>query len=107
ESHEVVAGQCSHPHRGITTLTYILSGEVEHLDSKGNHVKLNSGGVHWMNAGKGIVQDEAVNPECRINTPDVSVVRFWINLPSKNKCEEPEYLSLPANDIPRQILSDG
>src|SRR5277367_1615684 len=35
----------SNPIRGIATLTYILAGEVEHLDSMGNHVKLNSGGM--------------------------------------------------------------
>jgi redox-sensitive bicupin YhaK (pirin superfamily) len=106
ESHKVVVGQCSHPHRGIATLTYILSGEVEHLDSMGNHVKLSSGGVHWMKAGKGIVHDEAVSAECRITNPNISVVRFWINLPSKYKSEDPEYFSLLANDIPKQILTD-
>jgi redox-sensitive bicupin YhaK (pirin superfamily) len=106
ESHKGWVGQCSHPHRGIATLTYILSGEVEHLDSMGNHVKLCSGGVHWMKAGKGIVHGEAVSAECRITNPNVSVVRFWINLPSKNKSEEPEYFALPANDIPKQILTD-
>ena len=106
ESHKGLVGKCSHPHRGIATLTYILTGEVEHLDSIGNHVKLSSGGVHWTKAGKGIVHDEAVSPECRITNPDVSVVRFWINLPSKNKSEEPEYFSLPANEIPKQELDD-
>ena len=104
ELHEGLVGKCSHPYRGIATLTYILTGEVEHLDSIGNHVKLSSGGVHWMKAGKGIVHDEAVSPECRITNPDVSVVRFWINLPSKNKSEEPEYFSLPAIEIPKQDI---
>jgi redox-sensitive bicupin YhaK (pirin superfamily) len=107
ESHKEMAGKCSHPCRGIATLTYILSGEVEHLDSLGNHVKLSSGGVHWMKAGKGIVHDEAASPECQITNPNVSVIRFWINLPSKNKSEEPEYFSLAADDIPNQILTDN
>src|SRR5437773_12151682 len=53
ESHTRLVGKRSHPHRGIATLTYILSGEVEHLDSIGNHAKLSSGGAHWMKAGKG------------------------------------------------------
>ena len=57
ELHKGVVGKCSHPYRGIVTLTYILSGEVEHLDSMGNHIKLSSGGVHCMKAGKGIVHD--------------------------------------------------
>jgi hypothetical protein len=106
ESHKRVVGQCSQPHRGIATLTYILSGEVEHLDSMGNHVKLSSGGAHWMKAGKGIVRDETISPQCRITNPDVSVLRFWINLPSKYKSGGPEYFSLQVNDIPKQILND-
>src|SRR5882724_6761110 len=32
-----------HPCRGIVMVTYILSGEVEHRDSMGNHVKMTSG----------------------------------------------------------------
>ena len=59
--HKELAGKRSMPKRGIATLTYILAGEVEHLDSIGNHVKLSSGGVHCTKAGKGIVHDEAVH----------------------------------------------
>src|SRR5450432_3832855 len=94
----------SNPCRGITTLTYILAGEVEHLDSIGNHVKLSSGGVHWTNAGKGIVHNEAVRSELRVTNPDISVVRFWINLPSARKSGEPEYYSFQPNEIPKKEL---
>jgi redox-sensitive bicupin YhaK (pirin superfamily) len=107
ESQERLIGIRSHPHRGIATLTYILVGEVEHLDSIGNHTKLGSGGVHWMKAGKGIVHDEAVSSECRLTNPDVSVVQFWINLPSQHKAEEPDYFSLSPSDIPKQELDDN
>src|SRR5271170_4200724 len=47
--HRGLADKRSSPLRGISTLTYILAGEVEHLDSMGNHVKLNGGEVHWTN----------------------------------------------------------
>jgi len=30
-------GKLAHPHRGITTLTYILNGKANHYDSKGHH----------------------------------------------------------------------
>jgi len=96
----------SNPCRGITTLTYILAGEVEHLDSIGNHVKLSSGGVHWSNAGKGIVHNEAVRSELRVTNPDISVVRFWVNLPSKHKSGKPDYLFVQANEITEKKFSD-
>ena len=105
-SYTAPVGKCSHPHRGIATLTYILSGEVEHLDSIGNHAKLSSGGAHWMKAGRGVVHDEAVSPEGRLTNPEVSIVQFWINLPSQNKSEEPDYFSLSPGEIPKQELDD-
>src|ERR1700676_4790447 len=71
--HNGLVDKRSNPYRGIATLTYILAGEVEHLDSIGNHVKLCSGGVHWMNAGKGIVHNEVVRPESWATNPDISV----------------------------------
>jgi len=86
----------------MATLTYILVGEVEHLDSVENHVKLNSGGAHWMKAGKGVIYDEFVSP----SNCDASVVQLWINLPSKHKGEEPDYFSLLPNEIPKQNLDD-
>src|SRR5260221_12647943 len=38
-------GTGAHPHRGIATLTYLINGEAEHLDSKGNHALVHSGGA--------------------------------------------------------------
>ncbi len=102
--HKGIVDNRSNPCRGIATLTYILAGEVEHWDSIGNHVKLNSGGVHWTNAGKGIVYHEAVMPELQVYHPDVSVVRFWVNLPSKEKSGKPDYFSLQSNNIPKKEL---
>jgi len=106
ESHERFAESCSNAHRGIVILTYILSGTVEHLDSIGNQVKLNSGGVHWTKAGKGIVHDEAVGSETGVINSDVSVVRFWINLPSNHKAEKPDYFFLRPGKIPKKKLVD-
>lgn len=100
-------GKRSHPHRGIVTLTYILSGEVEHSDSIGNHATLSSGGAHWMKAGKGVINNEAVSSESRPTSPGVSVVQFWINLPTGCKSDEPVYFSLSPVEIPKQNLDDN
>jgi redox-sensitive bicupin YhaK (pirin superfamily) len=106
-SFKEIPGNQSQPTRGIATLTYIISGEVEHSNSIGNHTKLSSGGVHWMKAGKGVIHNEAISSESSQACPDVSVVQFWINLPSNRKSEEPEYYFLSAPEIPKQYLENN
>jgi redox-sensitive bicupin YhaK (pirin superfamily) len=94
------------PHRGIAILTYILAGQVEHKDSIGNHVTLNSGGVHWTNTGCGIVHYEAPRSAFQLSNPDISVVRCWINLPSGHKADKPVYFSFHSNEITKLELHD-
>src|SRR5437764_14241589 len=47
-----------HPHRGFETVTYMLSGRMEHKDSRGNAGKLNPGDVQWMTADAVVVHPE-------------------------------------------------
>ena len=101
-----VNGTGAHPHRGITTLTYILNGEADHNDSRGHHATVHSGGAQWMKAGNGIIHDEVVNVDSQTNDHLTHAMQFWINLPSKNKAEPPQYLPLQANEIPRQELGN-
>jgi redox-sensitive bicupin YhaK (pirin superfamily) len=53
-----LAGFPWHPYRGIETITYVLTGSVEHRDSLGNQGKLGAGDVQWMTAGSGILHQE-------------------------------------------------
>jgi redox-sensitive bicupin YhaK (pirin superfamily) len=106
EPTKVVNGTGAHPHRGIATLTYILNGEADHFDSAGHHAKVKSGGVQWMNAGNGIIHDEAVNVDSQSNDLLTHALQFWINLPSKQKAESPDYLPVQASEVPKQILAD-
>lgn len=99
-------GTGAHPHRGIATLTYILSGEGEHFDSRGHHARVFSGGVQWMKAGNGIIHDETMNPDSQTGSPLMHGFQFWINLPSKIKKEEPAYLSVNANEVPQMQLNE-
>jgi len=106
EPHKVVNGKGAHPHRGIATLTYILNGEADHHDSKGHQAKVSSGGAQWMKAGNGIIHDEVVNVDPKTTDLLTHAFQFWINLPSKQKAEPPEYLSVQASEVPQQMLSD-
>jgi len=98
-------GTGAHPHRGIATLTYILNGEADHHDSRGHHSKVTSGGAQWMKAGNGIIHDEAINVDPETTDRLTHLLQFWVNLPAKNKSEDPQYLPVQANEVPQQPLS--
>jgi redox-sensitive bicupin YhaK (pirin superfamily) len=99
-------GTGAHPHRGIATLTYLLKGEDEHFDSFGHHAKVTSGGIQWMKAGNGIIHDENINVDPQRDDRITHGLQFWINLPSKNKAEAPQYLAIQANEVPLKMLED-
>jgi redox-sensitive bicupin YhaK (pirin superfamily) len=89
-------GKLAHPHRGIATLTYLLKGEITHLDSYGHKGTVDSGGVQWMKAGNGIVHDEWAKP---INNKLIGL-QFWLNLNAKGKAEIPEYKVVSSEQLP-------
>ncbi|WP_130736054.1 pirin family protein [Flavobacterium sp. J27] len=98
------SGTGAHPHRGIATLSYILEGENEHFDSIGNYAKVHSGGIQWMKAGNGIIHDETLNVDSQARTQQTHAFQFWINLPSKNKAERPNYMSVQSSEVPKMDL---
>src|SRR5258708_37507772 len=48
-----VDGVGAHPHAGIETVTYILSGRQQHRDSAGHVGIVAKGGSQWMTACRG------------------------------------------------------
>jgi len=96
------AGFPLHPHRGIDTVTYLLTGAVRHKDSVGNAGEIGPGDLQWMSAGRGILHEEMpqVRPE------GVAGFQLWVNLPKKQKMSAPRYQNISANEIPR-IERDG
>lgn len=90
------AGFPDHPHRGMETITYILSGGVKHADFAGNEGRLGAGDLQFMTAGKGIVHAEMPDPEMGINTG----IQLWVDLPKHLKNCEPRYRDLLAGEIP-------
>ncbi|HRA15270.1 MAG TPA: pirin family protein, partial [Giesbergeria sp.] len=47
-----------HPHIGLATVSYLLSGEIIHRDSLGTLARIQPGAVNWMTAGRGITHSE-------------------------------------------------
>lgn len=83
-----------HPHRGIETVTYLISGEIDHGDSLGNHGRITDGSCQWMTAGGGILHQEM--PQA---SKHMLGAQLWINLPEKDKMTAPAYNDIKAEDI--------
>ena len=93
-----------HPHRGIETITYVLSGTVEHADSLGNTGRLGAGDVQWMTAGAGILHQEM--PQGNAGG-QMHGFQLWGNLPAAQKMTAPRYHDVEAKEIPEVIDDDG
>ncbi|UCE06355.1 MAG: pirin family protein [bacterium] len=93
---DYIAGFPWHPHRGIETVTYMLSGEVEHGDSIGNKGIIYSGDVQWMTAGSGIIHQEMPKRfDGRMRG-----FQLWVNLPASHKMMDPRYRDVRKETIP-------
>jgi len=101
---DYLAGFPWHPHRGIETITYVLSGTVDHGDSLGNTGSLESGDLQWMTAGSGIMHQEMPrgNADGRMHG-----FQLWANLPSTLKMTAPRYQDIKADDLPLLQEDDG
>ena len=93
-----------HPHRGIETITYVLSGSVEHGDSLGNRGILSGGDVQWMTAGSGILHQEMPRGDAQGR---MHGFQLWANLPSHLKMTAPRYQDVTSADIPLIQDDDG
>ncbi len=93
-----------HPHRGIETITYVLTGTVNHGDSLGNRGSLGSGDVQWMTAGSGILHQEMPQGDARGR---MHGFQLWANLPASLKMTNPRYQDVVSGDIPEVLDDDG
>jgi quercetin 2,3-dioxygenase len=96
-----------HPHRGFETLTYILQGDIAHLDSASGESVIEAGGIQWMTAGSGLVHAEVSSEEFKRKGGMEEVIQIWLNLPSYLKLVEPNYTGLQKEDVPALSLDDG
>jgi quercetin 2,3-dioxygenase len=89
-----------HPHRGFETVTYLLSGEMQHRDSWGNHGTLRPGDVQWMTAGSGLVHSEMPGETLVRDGGTLHGFQLWINLPKRDKMIAPRYQDTTSERIP-------
>ncbi|MCW5773863.1 MAG: pirin family protein [Rhodospirillaceae bacterium] len=96
-----------HPHRGFETVTYLLSGAVEHRDSAGGHAVIGPGDVQWMTAGAGIVHAEEPPAALRRSGGIVHGFQIWLNLPLPLKMAPPGFAVLRGAEMPRAAPTEG
>ena len=90
-----------HPHIGLSTLTYLFEGEIEHKDSIGSHKIISAGDVGFMTSGNGVTHTERT-PEFR-RTPELFTMhgyQIWVALPKEIEDIEPSFQFYPKSDIP-------
>ena len=100
-------GAPDHPHRGFETVTYLLSGQMEHKDSQGHSGKLTPGDVQWMTAGAGVIHSEMPSRQFQKTGGRMHGFQLWVNLPGKQKMMQPRYQEISAASIPTAESSDG
>ena len=100
-------GAPMHPHRGFETVTYLLSGGMQHADSAGNSGDLDPGDVQWMTAGRGIIHSELPQDHMMENGGRMHGFQIWVNLPAKDKMMKPRYQDIPSSEIPETSDDEG
>jgi len=89
-----------HPHTGLQTVTWLVTGEVLHRDSLGNQQTIRPGQLNLMTAGRGIAHSEESRPA---RLPMLHGVQLWVALPDAARWAEPAFQHLA--ELP--LLTDG
>ncbi len=100
---DYLAGFPPHPHRGFETVTYMLNGRMRHKDNHGHEGVIETGGVQWMTAGRGIVHSEMPEQTSGL----MRGFQLWVNLPAKLKMQAPGYQEHPAASMPVESRDGG
>lgn len=100
-------GAPEHPHRGFETVTYLLSGAMEHRDSTGAVAVIRPGGVQWMTAGSGVVHSELPTDDMLRVGGRAHGFQLWVNLPAAKKMVPPRYQGYEADELARLALARG
>jgi redox-sensitive bicupin YhaK (pirin superfamily) len=77
-----------HPHTGLQTVSWLIEGEIHHLDSAGSDVRFRPGELALMTAGHGIAHSEqspATHPRY------LHGAQLWVALPDAHRDTSPTF----------------
>jgi redox-sensitive bicupin YhaK (pirin superfamily) len=94
-----------HPHIGLSTVTYLIDGEMTHRDSLGVEQVIRPGEVNWMTAGRGISHSERFDG-MRERGGRVHGLQAWVALPDGHEEDEPSFEHYAGERLPI-VENDG
>lgn len=89
-----------HPHIGLSTVTYLFSGEVMHRDSLGYEQTIRPQEVNWMTAGRGITHSERFE-HARVHGDHLHGIQAWVALPVEQEESAPSFSHHAGSDLPQ------
>lgn len=89
-----------HPHIGLSTVTYLLDGQVTHRDSLGVKQIIRPGEVNWMTAGKGISHSERFENPDLLAKAHLEMLQTWVALPEKDEETDPSFINFSPDELP-------
>ena len=99
---EAQVGVDQHPHIGLSTLTYLLEGEIEYRDSLGSRVSVRPGDVAFMTAGRGVTHTERPPAHLRDQAYRLNGYQLWVALPAALEEMEPSFQRTEASALPKR-----
>ncbi|EIZ79340.1 pirin domain-containing protein [Novosphingobium sp. Rr 2-17] len=89
-----------HPHIGLSTVTYLFSGEIMHRDSVGSEQVVRPQEVNWMTAGSGITHSERFE-KARAVGDHLHGIQAWVALPTEYEETAPAFSHHAGADLPQ------
>jgi quercetin 2,3-dioxygenase len=94
-----------HPHTGLHTVTWLLSGRVLHRDSLGTEQLIAPGQLNLMTAGRGVAHSEEATRSFR---GTLQGVQLWVAQPDSTRFGRPAFAhhaELPGVELDRSELT--
>ena len=94
-----------HPHIGLSTVSWLFDGVIQHKDSLGFDQPIKPGELNWMTAGKGIVHSERSPEAARLKESPLYGIQSWVALPKSFEDTAPGFEHVGDRDLP--LLTDN
>ncbi len=94
-----------HPHIGLSTVTWVLDGQVLHRDSLGSEQLIKPGQLNLMTAGRGVAHAEETPPA---TTGALHGLQLWVAQPDATRGGDPAFehhSSLPEAGVGRAVAT--